>query len=39
MSKSLIAILLVPFCSIAWSAADLNAAAGDVCDCLEVPYA
>lgn len=39
MSKSLIAMILLPFCSIAWAAPDLNEAAGDVCDCLEEPYA
>ena len=39
MSKSLIAIILVPFCSLTWAAPDLNEAAEDVCDCLEAPYA
>ena len=39
MSKSLIAIILVPFCSLAWADPDLNEAAEDVCDCLEAPYA
>lgn len=39
MCKSLIAIILVPFCSLAWTAPDLNEAAEDVCDCLEAPYA
>ncbi len=39
MSKSLIAIILVPFCSLAWATPDLNEAAEDVCDCLEAPYA
>ncbi len=39
MSKSLIAIILVPFYSLAWAAPDLNEAAEDVCDCLEEPYA
>ena len=39
MSKSLIAIILVPFCSLAWADPDLNEAAADVCDCLEAPYA
>ena len=39
MSKSLIAIILVPFCSLAWAAHNLNEAAEDVCDCLEAPYA
>ena len=39
MSKSIIAIMLLPFCSLTWAAPDLNEAAGDVCDCLEAPYA
>ncbi|MCU7868626.1 MAG: hypothetical protein KZQ98_08825 [Candidatus Thiodiazotropha sp. (ex Lucinoma borealis)] len=39
MSKTLIAIMLVPFCSLAWAAPDLNEAAEDVCDCLEAPNA
>lgn len=39
MSKLLIAIILVPFVSLAWAAPDLNKAAEDVCDCLEEPYA
>ena len=39
MSKSLIAIILVPFCSLAWAASDLNKAAEDVCNCLKAPYA
>lgn len=38
MSKSLIAIILLPFCSLAWAAPDLNEAAEDVCGCLEEPY-
>ncbi|MFT5677246.1 MAG: hypothetical protein ACI808_003198 [Paraglaciecola sp.] len=39
MSKLLIAIILVPFCSLVWAAPDLNEAAEDACDCLEGPYA
>ncbi len=39
MSKLLITIIIVPFCSLAWAAPDLNEAADDVCDCLEAPYA
>ena len=39
MTKSLIAIILAPVCSLAWAAPDLNEAAQDVCDCLEAPYA
>lgn len=39
MSKSLIAIILLSFCSLAWAAPDLNEAAEDVCGCLEEPYA
>ena len=39
MSKSLITILLVPFCSVSWAATDLNEAAENVFDCLEAPYA
>tara|TARA_R110002074_G_scaffold153804_1_gene309086 strand:- start:25 stop:378 length:354 start_codon:yes stop_codon:yes gene_type:complete len=39
MSKSLVAIILLPFCSLTWAASDLNKAAEDVCDCLEEPYA
>ena len=39
MTKSSIAIILVPFCNLAWAAPDLNEAAEDVCDCLEAPYA
>ena len=39
MRKLFIAIILVPFCSLAWAAPDLNEAAEDVCDCLEAPYA
>ncbi|MCP4188595.1 MAG: hypothetical protein GY763_13405 [Gammaproteobacteria bacterium] len=39
MSRLLITIILVPFCSLAWAAPDLNEAANDVCDCLEAPYA
>ncbi len=39
MTKSLIAIILVSFSSLAWAAPDLNEAAEDVCDCLEAPYA
>ena len=39
MSKSLIAIILVPFCSFVWAAPNLNEAAEDVCSCLAAPYA
>ena len=39
MTKSFVAIMLVPVYSLAWAAPDLNQAAGDVCTCLEAPYA
>ena len=39
MGNLLITIMLVLFCSLAWATPDLNEAAGDVCDCLEAPYA
>lgn len=39
MRKSLLGIVLVPFCSLALASPDLNQAAEDVCGCLEAPYA
>ena len=39
MTRLLIAIFLLPFTSLTWATADLNAAADDVCKCLEAPYA
>lgn len=39
MNKSLFAITLLPFCSLAWATPDLDVAAEDVCECLEAPYA
>ncbi len=39
MIRSIVAILLSPICGLAWATPDLNAAAEDVCLCLEEPYA
>ncbi|WP_261841722.1 hypothetical protein [Aliamphritea ceti] len=39
MRKFLVTCTFIPFCSIVWATPDLNAAAEDVCDCLEAPYA
>ena len=39
MTKWLTATILIPFTSLVWATPDLNAAADDVCKCLEEPYA
>lgn len=39
MKKTIIAVTLIPFFSIAWAGPDMNQAATDVCECLKEPYA